>query len=385
MTKSKPTTRGVITGAAKKVTARMLTDLWAATDDSLDRFRKTRRPGANTWEIEHLRQVRDLLDLLGYALKSNDADTWALVESAWQDLQQPTEDPAPPPMPPQPTEDEVSPSASQPLPKVDDPDLTRSPDLRHQGPPLPFTEPQEPLPVEQLPAPAPEEWEPEQFDYSKSGTAVGISLEDVGPALPFQGAGAEDADATAVDEQDDDDSYDATSIAVPSATATDDDDSFDATSVAVLRPAPTDPALLQKVVGDADETLQLDAPSEQEPSQSPPPAVAPPPSETAPKAERDAPTTEYETLTTLQGHMPPSLAHLHRVSVEQYAYLVAECEAFPDRAQDARDKLGLRDEYEQSVLDEIFNGRFSQDPTARSQWEQLRVSYRAWLQSGQSS
>ncbi|MBW2454890.1 MAG: hypothetical protein JRI68_10280 [Deltaproteobacteria bacterium] len=421
MTKPKQTTPGAITGAAKKVTARMLTDLWAATDDSLDRFRKTRRPGANTWELEHLRQVRDLLDLLGYALKTNDADAWAQVDAAWQRVQEPIENgapppqegtaeepstsadpakpavadpapkvaplqpaspgmdaprgapkPAPPPMPSQPGEGGIPLGVKQPLrplPKVEDRNLTFTPELLGQGPALPFTEPKDPPPIEQLPAPAPEEWEPEEFDYAESGTAVGFSLEDVGPALPFRGeggaAGSEDAGPTEVDESDDDGSY-------------------DATSVAVLRTAPTDPALLQQVIGDADETMQLDAPSEQEPSQSPPAAAVEPASKTAPEPERDASTTEYETLTTLPGHMPPSLAHLHQVSVEQYAYLVAECEAFPDRAQAARSKLGLRDEYEQSVLDEIFNGRFSQDPTTRSQWEQLRVSYRAWLESGQS-
>jgi hypothetical protein len=404
-----------MTGAAKKVTARMLTDLWLASDDSLDRFRKTRRPGDDTWELDHLEQARDLLDLLGFALKTNDDETWAKIAAAWQRLQEPIEpppaagdeaassdddaasetakpavpDPAPEVPPSAPSTPGLDASMAQvrpvpsaihhrrgdggvprplrPLPELDESEQTLMPISADPGPALPFSESRGAAqPPDTAPA-GPRESKEKARDWEESGTAVGFSVGDLSPALPFQPKAADRAIS-------DPGPQDASEVHY--------DHSFDPSSVAGLQAAPSDPALLSQVIGDADETLQLAAPSEQEPPASPPPSEAQPSSSSVAEPGRDGPTTELNLLATTPGHIRPSLAHLHNVSLEQYACLVAECEAFPEQAEAAQNKVGVQDEHQRLVLDEIFSARFSQDPTARSQWEQLRVSYRAWLESG---
>ncbi len=415
MSKPKQPNAGEMTGAAKKVTARILTDLWITTDDSLDRFRRTRRPGDDTWTLDHLRQARDVLNVLGLALKTNDDQAWASLGAAWQRLQEPVatvpaeaaqaepddseaesvpskpavadpapDVPAPPPSTPglssSVTGRKFAPAAShgrraagavplgvprplRPLPKPGESNPVLGQPSRGQQAALPFTEPGA------TPATQPETPAEEELNWHEGGTAVGFSIDGVSPALPFRNSAPNrGADEPATDNPDENDG----------------DGNPDQPTIAVLRTAPSDPSLLSQVISDADETMQLAPPSEPDPPASTSAPEARPSSPTATEPERDAATAEFDQLATSPGHVRPSLAHLHSVTLEQYAYLVAECEALPDRAEAAQQRIGVRDEYERSVLDEIFSGRFSQDPTTRSLWEQLRVSYRAWLEGGQS-
>jgi hypothetical protein len=74
-------------------------------------------------------------------------------------------------------------------------------------------------------------------------------------------------------------------------------------------------------------------------------------------------------------------APIPQLTLEQYASLCAECEAFPDRTADALARYQIHNDATRRALDTHWRDTFARAPDSKQRWTELQQQYKAWLLS----
>jgi len=297
--------------------ALLLSSLVLTPDDALKGFRKrqTARPDV---ELEALKEARDLLDAIGFALRSTKHSDWQKLRDASQAMRgvkpPPPEDEEGPAVIPG-AEAPPAPSPPQEVPKEQPSDASSSPVPTPTPSPVRTPAPLDPAPAPPAPAmaapPPPPVPAPLPVlgadDAVPDGTAA-IRPQDIiaaAQALPFSGKGA--------------------------------------------APQPVADQLPPRDLS-ADETGFVVSPFEDEP-------------------------IPFETK-----HDPPGSPK--DLTLEQYASFCAECTIWPSQLEQVRRRYGLESEGQHRQLDDAWSSALTADGAKRAEFNRLVAQYMQWIKSG---